>query len=148
MEKVKQGTRIKKRKHPKRGVTLVDILVGVFVFGIILLAAMRGLKYSSLLSSSQDEYTAVNAILNEVADDIWTKTYDELTLGTSLSTNYTTGADKPTLLGSLPGGSIAVNVTEPEGTDTDLKKIEITVTWTTSSGPTNPQSLKIYRTDT
>ena len=117
----------------QKGLTLVDTLIGIFIIGVALAAAMSGLRYSGNISTVQDQRAKANTILYYVAEDIFARQYSDVSVGASLSSDYNTGGTRiPYSLSELPNGTISVTVTEPDGAGTGLKRIDVNVAW---SGP-------------
>ncbi len=128
-------------KNRKRGATLIDVLMGTFVFSIILAGVMSGLKYSSSLSEKQDHISISNSVVSYIAEDIRNTIYAGISSGV-LTTSYNIGGGKAhDYMDDLPGSSVSINVSEPK---TGLKKITITLTYDLI---TDPVVLSIYVAD-
>lgn len=131
--------------NPKKGMSLADVLVGIFIFGVVFTAGIAGLKYSSALTSSQNEVATADSVLNEISEDIWAQDYSALSVGSSLGTFFGPGgAGEPEYLNDLTNASVSVAVSEVEA---GLKKVKIILNWDATVGTSSPQVITIYRQD-
>jgi len=134
------------RVRNQSGMTLVETLIGVFVFGIVFTAGISGLKYSSSIGSQQNELATVNTVLKHVVEDI--KNMSFLSINNALNYNTGTGgADKPSSLDELTNGSISVTVTEPDAGYPTLKRIVLSISWDGTTGGSRSKELTIFETD-
>lgn len=129
-----------------KGFSLIELLIAIFIFFLIFSGVMKSLSGIFTVQKDSRELAIASQILGDIAEKI---TYMRNTAGwdvidsSTLFFNSTTVAE----LNSLPGSSVNVVVIpykDESGTDTDtLKKITITLNWTSNKGKTKSEAFEM-----
>ncbi len=132
------------------GATLIDTIIGVFVFSIIFISTMAGLRYSSSIKVTQNEKTIAISIIQYICEDIHTLEFSTIPEGypSFLQEIYTTQPKMHPDFKKLNNARLNIKVTKPccldvspYSTCDNLKKIEIILSWVPSN--TSSQNIKI-----
>ena len=135
----------KKSKLKKLGTTLIDTIVGIFIFSVVLSSGFALLKYSTSLYSAQNDLSIANTILNFVAEDLKSREYTGITIGYNYSSAYTSGSLRTSEMDNLKNAVVTVTATEPE---TGLKKVVLVLQWASVNGLPHSQSVILYFSST
>jgi hypothetical protein len=146
------GSRL--RRSPRRGVTLIDTLLGLFLIGVV------GIVFSATFPSSikcyggARNYKMASAVAQKKLEEVRSMNFESLTdslinstrladlTGTSGVYSFTS-TDSVTSI--LPEGTGTITITSPR---TDIKRVEITVNWKNrNSASTRSLRLVTYVSD-
>ena len=121
----------------EEGFTLVEILAAVFVLAIAMIGVMGVFVNATILMGHVENVSIANNLISERIEVIRNMNYDNvLTVGGSFSSS---GMDE------LPNatGSVAL---EDAFTDGDIKRVNVTVSWTTDQGRASTITMATYVT--
>lgn len=115
-------------KKPKKGFTLVEVLIAVFIFTIGILAIIGNLPWLVGAEKVTEMYT-VASILAERQMELIQSDPDYDALATTYNDSYSTRRN----ISGYPQYKSCLKVSSISGTYNDLKKITVIIFWTASS---------------
>lgn len=121
---------ILKKKNRRKAFTLVEILLAIFVLEVGLLGVAGFYAYSLNITKMARNDTTASSLAAGLLDEQLENSYDNLAVGAGTKTNYITDVNDPfySWQKKIDIAYIDSNLQE-SATDTNMKKITVTVYW-------------------
>lgn len=119
----------------RQGGTLVEVMIAAMILAAATIGALAVFSKCSVLANELKEHAIAGNALNERIEEIRAMDYATIT---ALGSTFTTGGF--TLLNNVMG----IQVIEDAFSDDDIRKVTLTVSWTSSQGRDMNKSLSTY----
>ncbi len=132
-------SRSRSRITSESGGTLIEVLIAVFILSVVMVGIVGLFVQGDIFVTQIKEHSIVNSILNERMEEIRGMAYSSIT---GLSSSFSgTGFNQ------LHSASGIATVDDPFG-DTNIRRVTLTVSWTSPQGKSMTKSLGAYFTNT
>ena len=129
---------VKTRVHSRQGTSFVEVLLSTLILLIVIVGVITLFGKSSVMTNVIREHAIVNSALNERMEEIKGMSYDDIL---DLSSTFTTaGFDQ------LKNAAGTLALTDSMS-DSDIRKVTLTISWTSSAGRSESRSLVAYVTN-
>ena len=136
MRMIKQKIQI---MHTQEGTTLVEVLLAVVILAVVIVGSIALFAKCSVFAEEIKEHSIVNNALNERMEEIRDMPYNTiLGLGTSFTAAGFTQLDNTS-------GTMTL---EDTFSDSDIRKVNLVINWSTAQGRAYNKSLSAYVTNT
>ena len=134
----------------KKGVTLVDILLGVLIFSMVFALSVNSIKHSVRFVTMMQNYINIYAFMKEIGDSVMDiQDMDDISTSkiNHICDNVKTTHKASKFLQSLvvtPAVTfVKRQIKSPKGLQ--IKKVVITFSWESAVNPANSRQLIIFR---
>ena len=135
---MKDRNRIKALIQSEQGVTFVEMLFSVFILAVVIVGTIALFAKCAVFVAEIKEHAIVKSALNERMEEIRAMAYSSIT---NLSSTFT-----PSGASQLRNAGGAVVVDDPFS-DTNIRRVTLTVSWTSPQGKSLTKSLAAYFTN-
>lgn len=134
------------KKNNQQGMSLLEVMVSFLIFTLVFIALTQSFPLSISINKTAENATKASYLAQSQLESLAALNYDSINIGTiepkhrlsNDTTNYLYYFQRQTMVSYVDGNLTA------SGTETDLKKITVTIYYTNASSKTE----KIYDTST